>query len=174
MNSRRQVRIPVRHKDKQPEHPSDTASSPEENPGGEVDWQDRAARLQAEMENFRKRQQRLADESADRARAALLEQFLPVVDALEMAVAHLRPDDAYDQNIKVALDELRRILSKAGVEPIPALGQPFDPQWHEAVAVAPAPAHQQHEMLVVEEEQKGYRLGQRILRPARVVVAKQP
>ena len=65
------------------------------------------------------------------------------------------------------------LLRSEGVEPIAALGKPFDPDWYEAVATVPAMPGQEHDMVVVEEEAKGYRIGERLLRPARVIVAKK-
>lgn len=167
--SKKRFRIPVNRGRAQ------MADAPpeEDAPAAAIDWQDRALRLQAEMENFRKRQERLAVEREGAVKATLLTQFLPVLDALEMALVHLRPDDPYDQNLKVAAAELARVLRNAGVEAIPALGEVFDPRWHEAVAVTSAPLEQPAEMVVVEQEQQGYRLGERLLRPARVVVAKK-
>jgi molecular chaperone GrpE len=143
-----------------------------------VDWRDMALRLRAEMDNYRKRQQRLAEEQIAAERKRLLTAFLTVSDNLERIVTHLRPDDPHHQSIKVAYNELMKVLRLEGVEAIDAVGAPFDPQLHDAVAMIPAVNGQRAEMgdgslVVVDEEQKGYRIGEQILRPARVIVAKR-
>jgi len=138
-----------------------------------VDWRDMALRLRAEMDNYRRRQQRLAEEQIAAERRRLLSAFLTVPDNLERIVTHLRPDDPHHESIKVAYDEFMKLLRLEGVEAIDAVGAPFDPQLHEAVAMVPAVDGQREQMLVIDEEQKGYRIGEQILRPARVIVAKR-
>ncbi len=142
-------------------------------PQPEIDWQDKALRLQAEMDNFRKRQRRLADDRVAQDKRMLLQGFLRVMDNLEKVVEHLDPDDPHHQGIQVTYNEMRKVLRQAGAEPLETIGQPFDPSWHEAVAMVPAPADQEEDLLVIDEEQRGYRLGDRVLRPARVIVAKK-
>lgn len=138
-----------------------------------VDWRDMALRLRAEMDNYRKRQQRLAEEQIAAERKRLLVAFLTVPDNLERIVTHLRPDDPHHQSVKVAYNEFMKVLRLEGVEPIDAVGAPFDPLSHDAIAMAPAVDGQREEMLVIGEEQKGYRIGTQTLRPARVVVSKR-
>ncbi len=150
----------------------ETVEEPEETQP-EIDWQDKALRLQAEMDNFRKRQRRLADERVEQDKRILLQGFLRVMDNLEKVVSHLDPDDPHHKGIQVTYDEMRKVLRQAGAEPIEAVGKPFDSAWHEAVAMVPAPANQKEDLLVIDEEQRGYRLGDRVLRPARVIVAKK-
>jgi len=136
-----------------------------------IDWRERAKRLQAEMENYRKRQNRLAEERIAQEKEWLLRKFLGIVDNLEQALAHARDSEA--QGFKVVYAAMLALLRSEGVEPITALGKPFDPDWHEAVAMVPAVPKQQQDMVVVDEELKGYRIGERLLRPARVIVAKK-
>jgi len=138
-----------------------------------VDWRDRALRLQAEMDNYRKRQQRLAEERVAREKGALLGKFLGVADNLERIIAHLRPEDSYDQSIRVAYDAMLNLLRTEDVTPLEAVGTVFDPAWHEAVATTPAPSEQDADMMVVAEEKRGYRWGERLLRPAQVIVAQR-
>lgn len=138
-----------------------------------VDWCDRALRLQAEMDNYRKRQQKLAEERVAREKGALLEKFLGVVDNLERIIAHLRPDDSYDQSVRVAYDALLNLLRAEDVTPLETAGVPFDPAWHEAVGTTPAPPDQEADMVVIAEEKRGYRWGDRLLRPAQVIVAQK-
>ena len=138
-----------------------------------VDWRDQDLRLRADMDNYRRRQQRLAEDQIAQAKAALLLKYLGVLDSLERVVAHLRPDDAYDQSVRVTYDQMLKVLRSEGVEPIAAVGEPFDPARHEAVAMVSAPDHQKEDLLVIDEEQRGYCLGEQLLRPARVIVAKK-
>jgi molecular chaperone GrpE len=164
---------PVRttdHATRTTEHaPRDTQALDEES----LDvWRDRALRLQAEIENFRKRQQRLAEERILADRERLLRAFLDVADNLERALdADTASVGSLRQGVDLTHQALTRILSQEGVEPIQSVGQPFDPAWYEAVDTVP---HQQAGVepgTIVQVEQEGYRLGDRLLRPARVIVA---
>ncbi len=136
------------------------------------EWRDRALRLQAEMENFRKRQQRLADERVTADRERLLRAFLDVTDDLKRA---LSVDGAQVENLREGVEltyqNMLRLLEREGAEPVAAEGQPFDPTWHEAVSTVPHHRADAPPDVVVQEVQTGYRLGERLLRPARVVVA---
>lgn len=136
------------------------------------EWRDRALRLQAERENFRKRQQRLAEERIAEDRERLLRSFLHIADDLERVLNADGVDaESLRQGVYLTYQTLMRLLTQEGVEPIQAVGQPFDPVWHEAVGTVP---HQDTGMApntVVKMEQEGYRLGDRLLRPARVLVA---
>jgi len=153
------------------QHATRDAQAPEEEETLEV-WRDRALRLQAEIENFRKRQQRLAEERITADRERLLRSFLYVADDLERA---LRADTAnvgsLQQGVDLTYQTLMHILSQEGVEPIQSVGQPFDPTWYEAVDTVPHSQAGVEPGTIVEVEQKGYRLGERLLRPARVIVA---
>ena len=136
------------------------------------EWRDRALRLQAEIENFRKRQQRLAEERILADRERLLREFLRVADDLERALEADGTDgERLRQGVDLTYQALVRILEREGAEPIEAAGTRFDPVWHEAVGAVP------HEHVgvapdtVAEVVEAGYRLGNRLLRPARVIVA---
>lgn len=135
-------------------------------------WRDRAMRLQAEMENFRKRQRRLADERIEADRGRLLRNFLAVTDDLERA---LNTDGASDGSLREGVEmthrSMMKLLEREGAEQIEAKGQSFDPTWHEAVSAVPHEAVGVEPDTVVEVTQPGYRIGERLLRPARVVVA---
>ncbi|MGC8878697.1 MAG: nucleotide exchange factor GrpE [Anaerolineae bacterium] len=172
-------RIPVRvvdddHKEPDSASPvveagSGTAESPEQ-----IDWKALALRLQAEMSNFRKRQEQRADEASEREKERLLQLFLPVVDnlrrALEAEPARLGSDapTASREGVHLTYHELKRLLESEGIREIEALGQPFTPELHEAVATVTDPVRSG---LVVEVVEPGYMLNGRLLRPARVVVA---
>ncbi len=165
---------------RQPEPPSDLdaervvereSAAPE---GKEdVNWRETALRLRAEMENYRKRQQRWAEDRVIQEKDRLLTSFLKVVDDLEKVLEHLDTDDPYYRGVKLTYDGMMNLLRTEDVEPIEAEGEAFDTTWHEAVSMVPAPRSQKVDMRVVEEMQRGYRRGKRVLRPARVVVARK-
>lgn len=143
---------------------------------GAVDWQAVALHLQADAQSYRQRQslrdaQRLAEE-----RERLLLPFLEVVDNLERTLAAAEQtatlqDTPLYRGVEVTYREMRNLLEREGVTEMAALGAPFDPAVHEAVAVIPGTAAQGAESLVVAEVRRGYRQGERVLRPARVIVA---
>lgn len=137
--------------------------------GRETDWQARAQRLQAEMENFRKRQQRRADEAIAGEKERLLSRILPIADNLARALNHREPTDpSLQQGVELIYRELMRLLEAEGVTRLETVGQTFTPELHEAVAAVPAPEEPE---TIVEEIEPGYMLGDKLLRPARVVVA---
>jgi molecular chaperone GrpE len=155
--------------------PGDGAQSRESKDVDEEDlemWRDRAQRLQAEMENFRKRQQRLADERIAADRERLLRAFLDVADNLERALNTNGTDvESLRQGVGLTHQTMERLLDQEGAELIQAKGQPFDPTWHEAVSTVPHQDADAEPDTVVEVVQAGYRMGDRLLRPARVIVA---
>lgn len=136
---------------------------------------DRYLRQAAELENFRKRANRDKDETVRFANESLIKDLLPVVDNLERAVAHSRgggDGEPLLEGIEMVLRGLFETLAKHGVMPISALGQPFDPQKHEAMAQIESDTETPN--TVLEEHHKGYLLRDRLLRPALVSVAKAP
>jgi molecular chaperone GrpE len=153
--------------------PVHVPSTPREEPEEESMevWRDRALRLQAEMKNYRKRQQRLAEEHFAEEREELLRAFLRVADDLERALnANGVALESLRQGVELTHQTLMQILNQEGVKLIQAIGQPFNPAWHEAVGTVP---HQKVEIepgMVAVVVQEGYRLGDRLLRPARVIV----
>ncbi|MCX7683336.1 MAG: nucleotide exchange factor GrpE [Anaerolineae bacterium] len=135
-------------------------------------WRERALRLQAEMENFRKRQQRLAEERIASEREKLLRSFLEIADNLERALNTDGADvQAIREGVRLTYQAMQHLMTREGAEPIQPVGEPFDPTWHEAVASIPHTQAQVAPDTVVEVVQTGYRIGERLLRPARVVVA---
>jgi molecular chaperone GrpE len=138
------------------------------------DLYDKLLRKQAEFENFRKRGEREMQEAYVRARADLLTDLLPVLDNFDLAVQHADTTnpDAVREGVHLIHKQLFDSLFRLGLEPIEADGQPFDPELHEAVATEPTDEAPDHTVLIVL--QRGYRLGDRMLRPARVKVAVTP
>lgn len=135
-------------------------------------WRDRALRLQAEMENFRKRQQRLASEQIQANRARLLRNFLSVVDDLERALRAEGDEATLREGVVITHRSLMQLLRQEGIEQIQAEGESFDPHWHEAVGTVPHREVDVDRDTVVEVTREGYRLDDRLLRPARVIVAR--
>jgi molecular chaperone GrpE len=135
-------------------------------------WRERALRFQADMDNFRKRQRRQAEQRVLADRERLLRSFLSVADDLERA---LNDDgtgtDGLRQGIDLTHRNLMRLLDREGIEPIQAQGRPFDPARHEALSTVPYQEAGVEPDTVAEVVQRGYRLGDRLLRPARVIVA---
>jgi molecular chaperone GrpE len=135
-------------------------------------WRDRALRLQAEMENYRKRQRRLVEEQIASSRELVLEALLEIADNLSRALDAREADVAsLREGVEITLQSVSKALDREGVHPIQAEGQPFDPAQHEAVATVPYQTARAKPHTVVEVLEKGYWLDDRILRPARVIVA---
>src|SRR5919199_573813 len=136
------------------------------------EYLDALQRLQAEFENYRKRAARERDEFATRANERLVKDLLPVLDdlerALEAAAAH--EEAKLEDGVRLVHRALTELLAKEGLEEVETNGK-FDPHVHEALLSQPS---DEEEGSVIEVLQKGYRLGDRVLRPARVVVAGPP
>jgi molecular chaperone GrpE len=133
--------------------------------------QDRYLRLQAEFDNFKKRTAREKAEFLKFAHEGLVLDFLPVLDGLERALTSARAttgSDALIEGLEMIARLFRTALDKAGVKAVEALGQPFDPTVHQAVAME----HGDGDPVVVEEVQKGYTIEGRVLRPAMVKVSR--
>ncbi len=134
---------------------------------------DRLARLQAEFENFRKRNQREQQEFRDYALSDALKQMLPILDSLDRA---LKLEDISAEDFRSGVELIDRqfhdVLTRLGVEPIAAQGQPFDPSLHQAIQMVETEEVPDHQ--VIDELQRGYRLRDRVLRAAMVRVAQNP
>ena len=141
------------------------------------EWRDRALRLQADMENYRKRQQRYAQNQIEQERARLLNAYLGIVDDLERALAVPDGDDvpSRGEGLRRGVELTHRaaiqLLQKEGAVAIAAEQQPFDPNWHEAVATVPRNGSQVAAGTIIEVVEPGYRLDDQLLRPAKVIVA---
>jgi molecular chaperone GrpE len=124
-------------------------------------------RLAADFDNFRKRTARETDRRAAAQKEAFIHELLPIIDNLERALAS---DASTEQlhGVEMTLQQLHQLLSRHGIEPEEAIGRPFDPHRHEAVALRHDPSQPDH--AVVEILQRGYRRGDEVFRPARVIV----
>ena len=130
-----------------------------------------AQRTQADFENFRKRVAREAAQAQERGVIKLAGELLPALDNLDRALAAASQDDPLLEGVRLVHSELSAALARAGVESFSPLGERFDPALHEAMATAKQPDDGAESGTIVEVYQPGYRLGQTIIRPARVVVA---
>lgn len=133
---------------------------------------DRLLRKTAEFENYRKRVDRERRESAKYAAGDLLEALLPIVDDFERALqVEAGPEAAaYREGVELIYKQLQDLLARRGVTPIDAVGQAFDPHVHQAITYESSPGRAEGE--VIAEVRRGYKLGDRLLRPAMVKVAK--
>jgi len=134
--------------------------------------QDRLLRTAAEFDNYRKRIDRERRDLAEFAAADVLTELLPIIDNFERALqAPASPDaEAFRKGVELIHRQMLDLLRKRGVKPIEALGADFDPNFHEAVMHEASSDHREGE--VMQELQRGYTLGDRLLRPAMVKVAK--
>jgi len=136
------------------------------------DYHDRWVRKTAEFENYRKRVERERRERADQSVVDLLLELLLVVDDFDRALIVEAGDSAssYRKGVELIHSKLHDLMRKHGVKPIEALGADFDPNLHQAVVHETSPEHREGE--VIDEFRRGYMLGDRLLRPAMVKVAK--
>lgn len=161
---------------------ADTAIDTSESPTNELDTlrrerdeaQDRLLRLQAEFDNYRKRMERERRELGDHFAAELLTEFLPVLDDVERALgaAAGSADPAlasHRQGLELIQKQFLELLKRRQVTAIEALGADFDPNVHQAVGQEVSATHREGEVL--EDMRRGYRLGDRLLRPSMVKVA---
>ena len=140
------------------------------------DYRDRLLRSIAEFDNYRKRIERERRELAEFVSFEILHDLLPLVDDLERALAAAPSSEgtaqtvaSYRAGVELIHKQLAELLRKRNVTPIEAKGADFDPHVHQAVASEPSASHRENE--VIEELRRGYRLGERLLRPAMVKVA---
>ncbi len=146
----------------------------QESRDGEKEAQDALLRARAELENSYKRQKRDMENVSRYALEGFLRELLPVLDSLELscqAVEAVITDEDMRKGLQLTLEQFCNGLRRAGVECIEPVGQPFDPELHEAVSTQSGAADGGGALQVVTVLQKGYRLHGRLLRPARVVVA---
>jgi molecular chaperone GrpE len=167
-----------------PAETSPAATDPSEvpepgaDPLGEIrrerdDYHDRWMRKTAEFDNYRKRIERERREQSDQAVVSVLQDVLLIVDDFDRALtvdAGGGGADAYRKGVELIYQKLTDLLRKRGVRAFESLGADFDPNIHQAVVHESSPQHREGE--VIGELQKGYMLGDRLLRPAMVKVAK--
>jgi molecular chaperone GrpE len=131
-------------------------------------------RSQAEIENMKKRNRKDREDYLKFANESLMKEMLPVLDNLEKALSHSDNENnvhALKEGIRLTLKAFKDTLSKSGLEGVKALGEPFDPCFHEAVSEMDDPKAKPG--IVLTELQKGYTLNTRLIRPAMVIVSRR-
>jgi molecular chaperone GrpE len=139
------------------------------------DLHERLLRTTAEFDNYRKRTERERRTLSEAVSADLIQDLLPVIDDLERALRATQSGgdetiERFRQGFELIHRQLLDVLRRRGVEPLEVVGRDFDPEWHESVATEPANGARDGE--ITAEIRRGYRIGQRLLRPAMVRVAK--
>ncbi|RIX54107.1 nucleotide exchange factor GrpE [Paenibacillus nanensis] len=136
------------------------------------DAQQRYLRAQADFDNFRRRTMKEKEELGQYASMKLLGQLLPVVDNFERAIAASSSNSDYEslaKGVDMIFRQLTQTLEAEGLKPIQAVGEPFNPEFHQAIMQVESDEYE--EGIVVEEVQKGYMLKDKVLRPAMVKVS---
>jgi molecular chaperone GrpE len=133
---------------------------------------DRLARMQAEFDNARKRQEREKADFRDYATGNVVEQFLPVVDNFALALNANASAEQLRTGVELIVKQMEEVLGRLNVQAIPTVGQPFDPRVHEALGSVEREDLPDHS--IVDEIRKGYKLRDRLLRPAMVRIVSNP
>ena len=137
-----------------------------------ADYKDRWMRSQAEFANARKRMEKERADAYTNAKADIVLKLLPALDDFERALTNapeaIRADSWYE-GIELVEKKLQAVLEGLNVTPVAAVGEPFDPNWHEAISQEPSDEHESG--IVSRELQKGYKIGDRVIRPSLVVVS---
>ncbi|NMO94853.1 nucleotide exchange factor GrpE [Paenibacillus lemnae] len=137
-----------------------------------AETQQRALRAQADFDNFRRRTQKEKEELAKYASSKLITELIPVIDNFERALAASNVDPESDSLVKgvnMIFRQLEGVLNAEGLQAMESVGQPFNPEFHQAIMQVESDEHE--EGIVVEEVQKGYMLKDKVLRPAMVKVS---
>lgn len=125
--------------------------------------------MAAEFDNYKKRSAKEKTELYNSIMADVVSNFLPVIDNLEKAVEVETKDEEYKKGIELVLKQFQDVLLTNGVQEIEAIGQTFDPEFHEAVSSVQDDTKGEKE--IVQEYRKGYRIGNRVIRHSMVIVA---
>ena len=133
---------------------------------------ERLARMQAEFDNARKRAAKEQQDYRDYALADVLKGLIPVLDSFDRALQTSPEKSEFHAGVELIQKQLQDALARIGVKPIDAKGEQFDPRYHEAIEMVDTENAKDHEVL--EELQRGYKLKDRLLRPAMVKVARNP
>ena len=137
-------------------------------------YKDRWMRLAAEFENYRKRTAREFEALVQSASEDIIRDLLPILDNVDRALAHGKEgetdSEGYREGVRMMMDQLPRVLQDRGLVEIEAIGQPFDPHFHEALMQIESDEYDAG--VVSEVVEKGYCLGDRVIRPAKVVVSR--
>ena len=155
------------------EKPEEAKSAPEEKaeePASEPNWKDQYARTLADFDNYRKRMARDREELAQFAAKDILKDLLPTVDNLALALDKAEnKEDPFVQGVKLAYDGFLKVLADHGATPLDSVGEPFDTNFHDALAQLPSA--DVPEGTVMNEVKRGWLLHGKLLRAAQVVVS---
>ena len=138
-------------------------------------FRDLALRSQADFENYKKRAAREKEDAIKYANSGLLDRLLPIIDNFELGLEAARGEGENSpvfSGMNMVLKQLMDFLIEHGVQPIDAVGQPFDPNLHEAIAHEPS--DEVPENVIIRQSRRGYRMKDRLLRPSSVVVSSGP
>ncbi|MGM9566348.1 nucleotide exchange factor GrpE [Evtepia sp.] len=162
---------PESQQEEVPEEPVQEAEqTPEEALQAAIrEQEDKYLRLLAEYDNYRKRSQKEKENAWTSAKADTAKEFLPVYDNLERALKQETADEAYAKGVQMIMTQLKNVLEKLGIEEIPAQGETFDPNVHNAVMHIDD--EELGENVVAEVFQAGFRIGDKVIRHAMVKVA---
>lgn len=149
--------------------PGDEAMSEAAETSQEAKLREALLRTRAEMDNLEKRTQREMDKARKFMFEGVFKDLLPVIDSLDQGLEATGGDAEADEGLALTRKLLLQTLERHGLEVIEPVGEPFDPQWHEAMSAQPSEEHPAQTVLMVM--QKGYRLNERLLRPARVIIS---
>jgi molecular chaperone GrpE len=133
--------------------------------------EDRYKRALADLDNYRKRAARESERRVTEAKELVIRDWLEVVDSVERAM-QMQSDGPCFDGLRAVLEQMETVLRREGVQRVGAAGDKFDPERHEAIAVQAA--EQVPDRTVLAVERSGYSLGERLIRPAQVVVARTP
>lgn len=161
--------VPVAEIVEEEEGPSELEQAQQE----AKDARDEMLRMRAETDNLRKRLQREKQDCVQFANERLIKQLIPIFENLDRALK--APDtnvDSLKEGVKLTSDQAHALFKKENVEPIKAVGEPFDPSIHEVLSQMESNDHDEN--TVIEEYSKGYRMNGRVLLPSRVVTSKKP
>jgi molecular chaperone GrpE len=131
--------------------------------------EDRYKRSLADLDNYRKRSAREVDHRVAESREALVRDWLGAVDSVERALTMAQADDPLREGLRGVLEQMEAVLERQGVTRLGAPGEPFDPERHEAIGTVAAPELEDH--TVLEVARSGFEMGNRVLRPAQVIVS---
>jgi len=157
------------------EAPLSAGQTAERDTAEEEPLQSQLLRLRADFDNYRKRMQREREDVSRRSLESLMQELLPVLDHFELGLATAakhQTDPAVMDGFELVYTQMMSALEKFGLTPIDAEGQAFDPHLHEAATHMPSDEHP--EDIVIAQTRRGYKLGEKLLRPAQVVVSKGP
>jgi len=130
-------------------------------------------RLAAEFENFKKRTERDHSRRLQFANEEFIREILPIMDDLERAVQSSREDASFErlqEGLEIVYENFKEVLKQRGIEPIESVGEPFNPDYHDAMMTRESEEYESE--TVIDEFQRGYKMGDKVLRHAKVVVSK--